>query len=119
MGTVTHGQEVNYVFGDCASKPLASQLLCQNMINYWLSFATSLTPNDGKGSARVNWPAYTASSPVCTSRFLPTSPLNSSQAIIQLNGTNTTAIPDDYRKEQISYINNNTIVFHQRRSDGK
>ncbi len=31
---------------------------------------------------------------------------------MQLNGDNLTTIPDDYRKEQIAFINDNAAVFH-------
>jgi acetylcholinesterase len=71
MYAVTHGQEVNYVFGNCATKSPASQLLCLNMINYWVSFATSLTPNDGKGGSRPEWPQYARVSPVSHMSFPP------------------------------------------------
>ena len=58
-GTVVHGSEISYVYGNCVSRTLATQALCLNMINYWVSFATSLDPNDGKGGARPAWPQYT------------------------------------------------------------
>ncbi len=34
------------------------------------------------------------------------------QVVMQLNGDNLTAIPDDYRKEQIDFINDNAVLFH-------
>lgn len=37
------------------------------------------------------------------------------QAIMQLNGANLTMIPDDYRQEQIAFINDMAVVFHHRR----
>jgi hypothetical protein len=36
------------------------------------------------------------------------------QMIIQLNGTNTTGVPDTYRQAQIEFINKNALVWHQR-----
>ncbi|KAE9397230.1 extracellular triacylglycerol lipase precursor [Gymnopus androsaceus JB14] len=66
------------------------------IIDYWVSFATSLTPNDGKGVSRPTWDQYT--------------PQN--QVLIQLNGDNLTLIPDNYRKEQIDFINSMPVTFH-------
>jgi acetylcholinesterase len=48
---VTHSSELGYVFGEMQPNTTASTLSGQ-MIDYWLSFATSLDPNDGKGSQR-------------------------------------------------------------------
>lgn len=47
--TVPHASEVPYVFGDPPNGP-PSVSLSKTMIDYWLSFANSLTPNDGKGN---------------------------------------------------------------------
>ncbi|KAL0947591.1 hypothetical protein HGRIS_013680 [Hohenbuehelia grisea] len=99
---VSHGSEVFYVYGALAltgGTPSAIKL-SSVMIDYWVSFATSLDPNDGKGNPRPNWEQYT--------------PKN--KAVIQLNGANTTMIPDTYREEQISFINSIPLVFHHRRS---
>jgi len=41
---------------------------------------------------------------------------NCLQVLLRLNGTNTTLIPDDYRKKQIDFINSDPAVFHHRRS---
>lgn len=41
--------EVPYVFDDPPNGP-PSVTLSKTMIDYWLSFANSLTPNDGKGN---------------------------------------------------------------------
>ncbi len=84
-------------------------------MDYWISFATSLDPNDGKGSTRSymlplplfnisrvavylsgpNWPSFDPA--------LPT--------ILQLKTDNITTISDDYRKGQISLILDNPIAF--------
>ena len=49
--TVAHKAEVPYVYGETAlTSPVASvRLLSEAMVDYWISFAVSLTPNDGKG----------------------------------------------------------------------
>ncbi|KIJ53053.1 hypothetical protein M422DRAFT_156034 [Sphaerobolus stellatus SS14] len=96
---VQHGSEVLFVYG-APSPPTAEAIgLSRTMIDYWVSFATSLDPNDGKGSARPNWPQYTTKNEV----------------LLQLNGVNTTVIPDNYRKEQIDFINSVPITWHHRR----
>ncbi|KAL0945889.1 hypothetical protein HGRIS_012174 [Hohenbuehelia grisea] len=118
---VAHGSELLYVFGFVAIKdlicavvppewsdvckqlvapiPASSVSLSASMVDYWLSFVTSLDPNDGRGSTpnRQNWTAYTT-----TNAF-----------VLQLNGTNTTMIRDNYRAEQIALINNNTRVLNR------
>ncbi|KAJ7850274.1 extracellular triacylglycerol lipase precursor [Mycena olivaceomarginata] len=77
----------------CLRRPSRSLSLLhaheQLMPNYWISFATSLSPNDGLGLSRPEWPQFTPNNKV----------------VIQLNGANTTVIPDDYRKEQMTSIN--------------
>lgn len=50
--TVAHTTEIAYVYGTTSDpSPLS-----KNIMDYWLSFATSLTPNDGKGSHRKPHP---------------------------------------------------------------
>uniref|UniRef100_A0A0W0F594 Carboxylesterase type B domain-containing protein n=1 Tax=Moniliophthora roreri TaxID=221103 RepID=A0A0W0F594_MONRR len=100
---VAHGTEVPFVYGLPLVTPNATASatrISQVMIEYWVSFATSLNPNDGKGRPRPVWSQYT--------------PQN--QVLIQLNGDNTTLIPDNYRQEQISFINQNPVTFAHRRS---
>ena len=48
---VTHTLEIPYVYGEPAlTSPNPSvRLLSEAMVDYWISFAVSLTPNDGKG----------------------------------------------------------------------
>ncbi len=48
---MTHEVEVAYVYGETAqtSSNPAVRLLSEAMVDYWISFAASLTPNDGKG----------------------------------------------------------------------
>ena len=51
--TVTHASEVSYVFGGTAvsSDNASVRFLSKTMVDYWLSFVVSGSPNDGKGSA--------------------------------------------------------------------
>jgi acetylcholinesterase len=74
---VTHGAELKYVYGGLADGTPPSMNLSISMIDYWVSFATSLDPNDGHGSESessseysmlfvnaiewlgVTWPQYT------------------------------------------------------------
>ncbi|KXN81464.1 Lipase 2 [Leucoagaricus sp. SymC.cos] len=46
---VTHGSEVVYVYGAPQDQLLLSLKLSTMMIDYWVSFAMGLNPNDGKG----------------------------------------------------------------------
>ena len=48
---VFHSVELNYLFGGLAkSGPPKVARLSRAMLDYWISFAVSLTPNDGKGT---------------------------------------------------------------------
>ncbi|KAI0753756.1 extracellular triacylglycerol lipase precursor [Fomes fomentarius] len=97
---VTHGSEVVFVYGQVAASSAnpAERLLSQAMLDYWISFAVNLTPNDGKGLSKTNWPEYQPDE----------------QVLLQFDTTNFTSspsfasfsvIPDDYRSKQISFIN--------------
>ncbi|KAG7445244.1 esterase 1 [Guyanagaster necrorhizus] len=98
---VSHGSEIPFVYGTLGSlnETAAANELSVMMIDYWVSFATSLDPNDGHGSSRPQWPQYTPSQ----------------QVLLQLNGDNLTVIPDDYNKEKIDFIISEGAVFRHRR----
>lgn len=49
---VAHGSEVPYIYGPPGDTSPSSFLISKVMIDYWVSFATSLTPNDGLGVPR-------------------------------------------------------------------
>jgi len=49
---VSHGSEVTYVYGAPSDQSASSLHLSSIMIDYWVSFATSLDPNDGRGNPR-------------------------------------------------------------------
>ncbi|KAK7041835.1 hypothetical protein VNI00_009124 [Paramarasmius palmivorus] len=97
---VPHGLELLFVYGGAFPFGISAIKLSIAMMDYWLSFATSLNPNDGKGFPRPTWPQYTSEH----------------QVLLQLNGNNITAIPDTFRKEQIDFINQNPVTFAHRRS---
>jgi len=93
---VFHGAEVPFVYGDLGSATSSSAAqLSRVMIDYWVSFATSLNPNDGHGVSRPFWEQY----------------VPQHQALMQLNGDNLTMIPDNYRMEQINFINSHPLVW--------
>lgn len=82
------------------------------MTDYWISFAVSLNPNDGKGSKREFW--Y---DPGMVKSHLDLGPswsayTSKNQAVIQLDSRNVGMIPDDYRKEQIAFLNSDPLLFH-------
>ncbi|KXN82865.1 Lipase 2 [Leucoagaricus sp. SymC.cos] len=100
---VAHGSEVVYVYGAPQDQSPSSLKLSTMMIDYWVSFATGLNPNDGKGLERPIWEDYTVHD----------------ERIIQLNSDNTTMIPDTFRKEQMDFINSVPAVFMHRRATGE
>ncbi|SJK98002.1 uncharacterized protein ARMOST_01258 [Armillaria ostoyae] len=99
MFGVPHTSELDFVYGSLGTlnETVSSNVLSEMMIDYWVSFATSLDPNDGLGTSRPVWPQYTPENKV----------------LLQLNGDNMTIIPDDYRKEQIDFIRDNAVIFHK------
>ncbi|KAJ7118439.1 extracellular triacylglycerol lipase precursor [Mycena crocata] len=92
---VMHASEIAYVYGAPADTSPSALLISRIMTDYWVSFATSLTPNDGLGVPRPEWTQFT--------------PQN--KAVIQLNGANLTMIPDDFRAEQMNFINSDPVIW--------
>ncbi|KAJ7742577.1 extracellular triacylglycerol lipase precursor [Mycena metata] len=92
---ISHGSEIPYVYGAPADTSASAILISRLMTDYWVSFATSLTPNDGLGIPRPEWTQFT--------------PQN--KAVIQLNGANVTMIPDDFRAEQMAFINSDPVIW--------
>ncbi|KAK7040320.1 hypothetical protein VNI00_009788 [Paramarasmius palmivorus] len=97
---VAHGSELSYVFGfsflppEFVPSPAATRA-SEQIIDYWVSFATSLDPNDGLGSERPVWPQYSIEDPI----------------LLQLNGSSTGPLADTYRNEQFDFVDSNAIVF--------
>ncbi|KAL0568789.1 hypothetical protein V5O48_013186 [Marasmius crinis-equi] len=100
---VPHTSEILYVFGNFdvenSTMPQSSRDLSKTMMDYWISFAASLDPNDAKGSTRPQWPPYHS----------PES--NSDPMLLQFKGGDTKPIPDTFREPAIAYINKNSVVF--------
>ncbi|KAJ6578539.1 esterase 1 [Mycena capillaripes] len=94
---VTHTSELVYLYGLNAAfgRPASAMALATQMIDYWVSFATSLDPNDELGSARPVWSQYTSTN----------------ETVLELTSVNMSMIPDDYRSQQIDFINSNTAIF--------
>ncbi|KAG7445275.1 esterase 1 [Guyanagaster necrorhizus] len=96
---VPHTTELYFIYGELNSstEPASSILLGEMMVDYWVSFATSLDPNDGLGTSRPNWPQYTPDNEV----------------LLQLKDENVTVITDGYRAEQIEFYRKNADAFHR------
>ncbi|CDO72172.1 hypothetical protein BN946_scf184970.g24 [Trametes cinnabarina] len=108
---VAHGSELGYVFNQPGEEP--ARTLSAVMKDYWLSFATSLNPNDGKGNSRPTWTQYTPSNQasIAVSSALGFNSIGL-QVVMQLQGGNTTIIPDTYRAQQIAFINSVPATFN-------
>ncbi|THH03528.1 hypothetical protein EW145_g6183 [Phellinidium pouzarii] len=92
---IQHASEVPYIYGVAPNGP-ASIVLGHTMMDYWLSFATSLDPNDCNGNtSRPHWAQYTPDS----------------HRIIQLNSENLTMIPDTFRQTQMAFLNANPAAL--------
>ncbi|KAH9999292.1 extracellular triacylglycerol lipase precursor [Russula vinacea] len=85
---VFHSSELTYFkfYGDLA-KNGPSAWLSRVMLDYWISFAVSLTPNDGKGTNRPHWGEY-----------------DQTERILELNSKTMGLIPDRYRAISIDFI---------------
>ncbi|KAJ6525277.1 extracellular triacylglycerol lipase precursor [Mycena vulgaris] len=93
---VDHTSTKKYIYGDLLSDGVASDAVLSNMImDYWISFASCMDPNDGKGTKRPTWGQYKPSN----------------NALMQLNGSNSTMIEDNFRSEGIAAINAEPLVF--------
>ncbi|KAF9470876.1 extracellular triacylglycerol lipase precursor [Pholiota conissans] len=92
---VTHSSELTYVFGPQTFGSPASPSLSAIMQDYWISFAVSLNPNDGKGFKRHHWVQYSSNNPI----------------IMQFRENDTVLVPDDYRHNQLQFISEHADVF--------
>ncbi|KAJ7639770.1 extracellular triacylglycerol lipase precursor [Mycena polygramma] len=93
---ISHGSELPFVYGDVGPTGSSDRSLSSVMMDYWISFVTSLDPNDGLGNERPMWASYTSDNAV----------------VMQLNGENMTMIPDDYRKDEIEYLVSIREILH-------
>ncbi|THU76586.1 alpha/beta-hydrolase [Dendrothele bispora CBS 962.96] len=92
---VTHSSEIFYVFGDLEVMTPTARKLSSTMMDYWISFANSLSPNDLSGNARPFWPEYSSSNPL----------------LLRLDGQGTTTIRDDFRENQTAIFNRDPAIF--------
>jgi len=94
-GGVAHGVERSYLFGDISTTgPPKAANLSRRMLDYWISFAVSLTPNDGKGTSRPHWEAY-----------------EKTKGVLELNSHRVRMIPDKYRSTSIDLIIKSRDIF--------
>ena len=69
--TVPHGAIVDYMYYRIPDgSPQSSWTLSSQIMDYYLSFATSLTPNDGLGIPRAEWPQWEADNKVSASSLV-------------------------------------------------
>ncbi|KAJ7292498.1 extracellular triacylglycerol lipase precursor [Mycena rebaudengoi] len=92
---VTHATEITYVYTVPNDRSASALKISSLMTDYWVSFATSLDPNDGRGVPRPHWDQFTPQNKV----------------VIQLNGDNTTMIPDTYRAANMAFFNSDPVIW--------
>ncbi|KAF5346244.1 hypothetical protein D9758_014377 [Tetrapyrgos nigripes] len=98
---VSCSSEIYYVFGTLSEHPEVREVtstaakLSDMMMDYWISFANTLDPNDAAGSDRPSWHEYTAEDPM----------------LLLLNGRNTTALLDNFRENQIALFSDDPTIF--------
>ncbi|KAL0949208.1 hypothetical protein HGRIS_009286 [Hohenbuehelia grisea] len=85
---VAHSAELDYVYGNPKTSSARAIAVSKQMVDYWISFATSLNPNDGRGLERPQWPKYQSNQP----------------EILELHSEGTKKIVDNFRAAQIDHI---------------
>ncbi|PIL26441.1 hypothetical protein GSI_12199 [Ganoderma sinense ZZ0214-1] len=97
---VHHASEVAYVYGDpaIAEANVSSGVVALAMMDYWVSFAVNGTPNDGNGLPKTTWPQYTLDNQVLIQ-------FDTTELTSNLSEATFSIIPDDYRANQIIFIN--------------
>ncbi|KAL0567356.1 hypothetical protein V5O48_014641 [Marasmius crinis-equi] len=100
---VPHASEIFYVFGTLEDelgpgKVTTNALeLSQTVMDYWISFAVSGNPNDGRGEARPHWAPYNPDDPMS----------------IQLKGQDTRMISDTFRKQGMAVFNEDPTALRR------
>ncbi|KDR71026.1 hypothetical protein GALMADRAFT_254175 [Galerina marginata CBS 339.88] len=95
---ITHSSEISYVFGSPLNPTPTAVKLSKHMMDYWISFATSLDPNDNHlNETRPHWQQYTPRE----------------KMILDLNGHGTVPIRDNFRAKQIAFFQNNPDSLHR------
>ncbi|PPQ91811.1 hypothetical protein CVT25_000260 [Psilocybe cyanescens] len=94
---VTHGAEIPFVITGLTNGTASTEALRAMMQDYWISFAVTLNPNDGKGNKRPKWEEYSVTKPT----------------VLQLKGGDVNVVPDTYRDAQMQFINSIPHVFHR------
>ncbi|KAL0567947.1 hypothetical protein V5O48_014043 [Marasmius crinis-equi] len=100
---VTHASEIFYVFGtledELGPRKVTTDALelSQTMMDYWISFAVSGDPNDGRGAVRPRWEPFSVDDPM----------------VIQLKGRETRMIPDTFRERGIAVFNEDPTAFRR------
>jgi len=85
---ITHDAELPYIFGNLStSGPSKVANFSRVVLDYWISFTVSLTPNDGKGTSRPHWELY-----------------EKNKGVLELNSNGVHPIPDTYRANPIDVI---------------
>jgi len=85
---VFHTVELPYLFGPLSiSGPPKVANFTRAMMDYWISFADSLNPNDGKGTSRPHWGKF-----------------GKTKELMELTSNGMGMIPDTYRADAIEYI---------------
>lgn len=113
--SVYHGSEVPYVYGEVLVSPnatAADRTLSQQMLQYWLNFATFTNPSPMRASSTIMGGNMTTSGSNMT--YWPAYGPN--QTMLQLNQTNITTITDTYRQTQIDFFLEQPKVFNLKRS---
>ncbi|KAL0569134.1 hypothetical protein V5O48_012835 [Marasmius crinis-equi] len=100
---VPHASEIFYVFGTLEDELGPGNVTAnaleasRTVLDYWISFAVTGDPNDGKGSQRPQWTPYSPSGPT----------------VIQLKGNDTRLIPDTFREDGISVFSQDPLFWRR------
>lgn len=121
---MTHASDLPYLFGNNAtafpevSTPSA-ETLSEQMMDYWISFTVTGHPNDDFGSTRTSIYALLFAMNVDVLTFdggagpIWEQYTCDEKNVIQLNGSVSTMIGDDWREDRIGYISEDPVVWHR------
>ncbi|PPQ88331.1 hypothetical protein CVT25_012442 [Psilocybe cyanescens] len=112
---VPHSAEIFYIFDTLANRTPTAVALGRIMRDYWISFATSLDPNDNHGNTKR---AYILLLRLLSVVDLQQGPrwrqyTDKDQSIMELNGHHTKMILDNFRAPQISVFQDNPNTLHR------
>jgi acetylcholinesterase len=120
---VTHASDLPYLFGNNATSfpklgTPSAETLSEQMMDYWISFTATGQPNGDSGSLRAFSFALLFAMNSDVLRLDDAGPVweqytSDENNVIQLNGSVSKMIGDDWREDRIGYMSEDPVVWHR------